>query len=103
MYNTTGLTGQALKSAWARTTAQKDIILGYFQLHPEASLGPSTLLEKLVLCNKIKDNTPITSIRRAMTDLTTEGYLTKTDVKQRGMYGDNEHLWVLRESQGRLF
>ena len=103
MYNTIGLTGQALKSAWARTTSQKDIILGYFLLHPEASLGPSTLLEKLVKCSKIKDNTPITSIRRAMTDLTEEGYLVKTDSKQPGMYGMDEHTWVLRENQGRLF
>ena len=103
MYNTINLTGQALKSAWARTTDQKSIVLGYFHLHPEASLGPSTLLEKLVICGRIDDNTPITSIRRAMTDLTTEGYLTKTDVKQRGLYGDSEHLWVLKEKQGRLF
>jgi len=102
MYNTINLTGQALKSAWARTTDQKGIVLGYFHLHPEGAFSPSELLEKLVLCSKIKDNTPLTSIRRAMTDLTPE-YLTKTESKRTGPYGVLEHLWVLKEKQGRLF
>ena len=35
---------------------------------------------------------PLTSIRRAMTNLSNEGKLIKTDVKIEGMYGKQEHL-----------
>ena len=103
MCNTINLTGQALKSAWARTTDQKGIVLGYFHLHPDGAFSPSELLEKLVLCSKIKDNTPLTSVRRALTDLVSEGYLTKTGGKKMGIYGYPEHIWTLKEKQGRLF
>ena len=36
---------------------------------------------------------PITSVRRAMTDLTTEGWLTKTDIMKKGRYGKEVHCW----------
>ena len=40
-------------------------------------------------------NCPITSIRRAMTDLTNLGKIVKTDRQIKGLYGNAEHLWEL--------
>lgn len=37
----------------------------------------------------------ITSIRRAITDLTTLGYLVKTEQKRVGMWGRPEYIWQL--------
>ena len=42
---------------------------------------------------------PLPSIRRAMTNLSNEGKLIKTDVKMEGMYGKLEHLWCLPKKQ----
>lgn len=36
---------------------------------------------------------PITSIRRALTDMTTAGKLVKTEVRRDGMFGRREHVW----------
>jgi predicted ArsR family transcriptional regulator len=44
-------------------------------------------------------NTPITSIRRALTNLTRLGYAVKTDDVKKGMYGRNEHVWMYKESK----
>ena len=38
---------------------------------------------------------PITSIRRAMTNLTDDGKIIKTQETVKGIYGKREHLWAL--------
>lgn len=38
---------------------------------------------------------PITSVRRAITDLTTAGYLKKTGTMKPGEYGKPNHTWKL--------
>ena len=40
---------------------------------------------------------PLTSIRRALTNLTSAGKLVKTDVQRTGMYGRPERAWRLAE------
>ena len=45
----------------------------------------------------INEKWPITSIRRAMTNLTDDGMIVKTQETVKGVYGKNEHLWSLPE------
>lgn len=45
---------------------------------------------------------PITSIRRAMTNLTDDGKIVKTQETVKGSYGKNEHLWAM-PSQPQVF
>ena len=45
---------------------------------------------------------PITSIRRAMTNLTSDGKLEKLDRKIKGPYGRPEYLWRVPKGQLRL-
>ena len=56
-------------------------------------LKPSQVLKKLNL------ECPITSVRRALTNLTNEDKIIKTDVKVVGLYGKKEHLWRLKTAQ----
>lgn len=93
-HNTTCLEGSALRRREIRAGSQNSVILAYFQ----ASMGiftPNEILERLVLIGLIAPNTPITSIRRAMTDLTKLGYLVKTDERRPGEYGELNYCWKL--------
>jgi len=40
-------------------------------------------------------NSPITSVRRVITNLTGEGVLRKTDHQKEGPYGDPNYTWTL--------
>lgn len=42
---------------------------------------------------------PITSIRRAITNLTRAGYLVKTNRKKEGLYGMLNHTWQLYQEK----
>ena len=66
---------------------QEKIILDCFKTAKEP-LSPSMVH----FLTKLK--CPITSIRRAMTDLTKQGSLTKTPKYTIGKFGKKEHLWV---------
>ena len=43
----------------------------------------------------VNEKWPITSIRRAMTNLTDDGMIVKTQKTVKGVYGKSEHLWAL--------
>ena len=66
---------------------QENVILECFRTAKEP-LSPSMVH----FLTKLK--CPITSIRRAMTDLTKSGRLTKTPKLTIGKFGKKEHLWV---------
>jgi len=91
-YNTTNEVGEDLIFYELKATKQKDAVLELFQIHKK--LSPSQCLRKYqIKTGKVK--TPITSIRRAITDLTNEGSLCETPEKMYGEYGRNEHFWKL--------
>ena len=48
-----------------------------------------------MVLNELNLNCPITSIRRAITNLTDAGKIIKTDQYVKGNYGKLEHLWEL--------
>ena len=94
-YNTTSTTGKKLKFAWQQSTSQTNIILKYFQDHESEKLGASEIWERLITEMKISSMTPLTSIRRSITDLHNAGTIIKSEEKKIGFYGRNEHLWFL--------
>lgn len=79
-YNTIGESGKELNSSRKQTIKQEDIVLGVFR----ANRKPMTASEIHDLA--FKDNTPLTSTRRAITDLTTRGVLEKTNIQKVGAY-----------------
>ncbi len=87
-YETINQTDSALKESKKKTRKQEDLIYSLFQKR-KRPLSPSMVLSQSGL------NCPITSIRRAMTDLTNLGKIVKTDRQIKGIYGKAEHLWEL--------
>ncbi len=89
-YNTTQETGSALAEFHAKAKTQEQKVLLCFRTKNKP-LSPFMVADLLDFIY------PITSIRRALTNLTKEGTLEKTDKKVKGQYGHREHLWRLAE------
>jgi hypothetical protein len=87
-FNTIEETGQNLVQSTKKAKNQQDIIYRYF-VQTNRPLSPSMVLNELDL------NCPITSIRRAITNLTDSGKIIKTNQYVKGNYGKLEHLWEL--------
>jgi hypothetical protein len=88
-YNTIKLASIDLQLAKDKCKSQEEFIKWLFNNQPDLQITPSQLLDLF------DNNTPITSIRRALTNLTNDNFLQKTDVKVTGMYGKPEHIWKL--------
>ena len=86
-YNTINEVTNTLVASNKTSRTQEDIILDCFKSAREP-LSPSMVH----FLTKLK--CPITSIRRAMTDLTKSGSLNKTPKYTIGKFGKKEHLWV---------
>ena len=87
-YEAINQTDSALKESKKKTRKQEDLIYSLFGKR-NRPLSPSMVLSQSGL------NCPITSSRRAMTDLTNLGKIVKTDRQIKGIYGKAEHLWEL--------
>lgn len=91
-YNTNDETGETLNSSRNATTKQENMILAIFETYPNEGLTPFDIED---FAHDQEVSWPITSIRRAITDLTNAGKLTKTDTKKLGKYGKFVHTWKL--------
>lgn len=92
-FNTTNQTGQLLIDFRKQVKAQDLMILGVFSQFPDELWSPSQLYLWLRDCALINESTPLTSIRRSITNLTNRGLLEKTDQKKTGLFGRPEYLW----------
>jgi predicted component of type VI protein secretion system len=71
---------------------QDEKVLAFFRANPHLSFSPSDVWR-----TAFTDTTPITSVRRAMSNLTEAGLLVKIEnVTKTGLYGKPEHLWRVR-------
>lgn len=94
-YNTTNLTGGQLAREIANCKTQEQAVLLIFQ--SEGKLSPSEVF------HRYPTPVPLTSIRRAITNLTKDGLLEKTDKTKPGAYGKAEHVWQLTNKQFELW
>lgn len=97
-FNTVDLAGSELKKKEKKVGGQNEKILKYFQERPEGYYTPFD-----VQLNLFWNEVPITSIRRAMSDLTKLGYLERLDgkegrpiLKMMGDYGHLNYTWKLK-------
>lgn len=95
-YNTTHEVHPALGRYEKKAVTQQDRILEWFKTY-EQRASPSKVLRVVFPGEHI----PITSIRRAMTNLTDAGELVKTDKQVKGSYGRNEYQWRLAEKHNQ--
>ena len=85
-YNTINEVSRGLVVSHTNTRTQEAIILDCFKSAKEP-LSPSMVH----FLTKLK--CPITSIRRAMSDLSKDGKLVKLEQFTIGKFGKKEHLW----------
>jgi len=90
-YNTIELSGEELQKAKIDCKSQEDYIKWIFTKKPTLEITPSELLLYF------ENNVPITSIRRALTNLTNDNILEKTSNYRMGNYGKPEHIWKLKK------
>ena len=98
-YNTNKETGEVLEKSREKAKSQEERILKIFnenQKFLDATdyktpfiLAPHSISESMSI--------PITSARRALTNLTKAGKLEKTDVMVTGPYGKKTHTWRLKK------
>lgn len=88
-YNTTRLTGQALINEILNSNGQESKVLTFFINNPNTSYAPH------VVKTHVLPLSPITSVRRALTNLTNANILIKTNTKVTGTYGKPVYTWRL--------
>jgi len=88
-YNTVPLTGEMLIKFQEKAFKQQEIVLSFFQKHPERSFTPIEVHYHLW---KAKYTYPLTSVRRAITNLTSEGKLVMVGRKME-QYGSPNNTW----------
>lgn len=91
-YNTINLQGIDLKNAHEKELKQKEKVLQFFEINKDQKLTPVEVHKAL-----FTDETPLTSIRRAITDLTKEGVLMQTSLQKQGSYGKLNYCWQYRK------
>jgi hypothetical protein len=84
-HNTTVEHAPILNVLESRARHQEKIIIDLFKRFQ--SLTPSQVYQL------VKQQYPLTSVRRAITNLTGAGELIKTDQKKIGIYGRSEYVW----------
>lgn len=89
-YNTIDLKGQDFSVAVRNAKSQDEKILNLFLSHPLQCYTPFEVHSLL-----FSESTPITSIRRSMTNLEDEGKLEKTGEQKEGGFGKKNYLWRL--------
>ena len=91
VHNTTNMQGDELHKREFKNGSQTRAILNFFQAHSYESFTPWEIQKAMNL-----SRVPITSIRRAITDLTDMGYLIKTDIRRVGDYGEMCYAWTVK-------
>lgn len=87
-HNTINLSGKELLVADGKCKNQEIAILDFFERHPNMEYTPFEVQEAMSLYK-----TPITSIRRAMTNLTEKDHLIKTNNQAKGIYDKPNYKW----------
>lgn len=98
-YNTINLHGRELSEAQQKALTQEQRILRFaIRFHgQDSSFAPSAIQASVFE----GEGVPITSVRRAMTDLTARGDLVKSCATIMGTYGRPEHLWCVSAKWSR--
>lgn len=100
-FKTTSLTSDELQERIKTADTQENIIQDFFNKHPQEKFTASDLEHILKSEERIGPGTPITSIRRALTNLKNDGRINKLDEFKKGPYGMNEHYYQLSTGWGK--
>lgn len=91
-YNTTNQTGDTLKASIGKAESLEDKVAKFFKKNRSCAFTPFEVMNMM----KTK-RIPVTSFRRAITNLTSDGLLIRTDIKRIGEYGKDNYCWKLKK------
>ena len=91
-YKTINLPADELRSARESNNVQNTRVLSIFEKHPDGL----TPFEVGAIYNGQHPEIPLTSVRRAVTDLEKSGRLEKTGAMRKGGYGKPNHVWKIK-------
>ena len=99
-YNTNRISSEQLNLYNRQAESQEEQIFSIFWECEPKPFTPSEIMNELNFRRTKEEQHPypITSIRRAMTDLTKDGKLVKMNKVTVGPYGKSEHYWKLSDS-----
>lgn len=93
IHRTRHYTDEQIRHLKESATKQERVIARWFYANPDRQIGPSRLHEEQGY------GWPLTSTRRAITNLTDAGILQKAGKTDSSIYGRPEHLWRWRQPQ----
>ena len=96
-YNTTNEVNPALREMERKAGSQEREVLNIFR-KSTSGLTASEVFRKYP-----QRNVPLTSIRRAITNLSNDRFLDKTEIKREGIYGRKEFVYIIYTGQTKLF
>jgi len=88
-HNTVNAIQPELFEYQAKAQTQEDEIAAFFRLW-RRGWSPSEVWTHL-----FSSRAPLTSVRRAISNLTAKGVLERTETKRQGVYGRLEYVWKL--------
>ena len=94
-FNTTNLRGQQLAAYNIQAQKQDDMVVEFFRRNPHAIVTT----EDLWIALPALARGPITSTRRAFSNLLNRGLIEKTDAQVTGLWGKPIHLWRSKGNQ----
>jgi hypothetical protein len=94
-FNTTNLKGEELKTSESKALTQDEEVLRLFKTFDALTLTPERLHKHLQDTNPKYANVPLTSTRRAFSNLKNRCLIEKTDTLIKGNFGKKVHVWKL--------
>ena len=98
-YNTNNESGETLQESRTNSRTQNELILHIFSnlRDYDEGLTPDEIND--IISGTYNKTWPITSIRRAISTLTDQAKLTKTNNLREGKYGKKTHIWKYNSIQ----
>lgn len=87
-HNTNHLSGKQKEKAESRATGQMQAILAFMKANAGKMYTPFDIQREVL------PHSPITSVRRSMTNLTNKEELVKTGEKRMEIYGEPNFMWM---------
>ena len=91
--NTNKEQGETLKASNQKAETQEEVIMEIFRIDPEGLFTPNDIHTISGL------SCPLTSIRRAISNLCSNGFLVKTTTMKMGTYGKLVHCYTTQKEE----
>ena len=102
-HNTTHSSGAEVKKFRHKAKSQEEALKRFFRSNWSLTFTASEVMNACLMEGRLELLTPITSVRRAMSNLTTDGVIFKTTTQRKGPYGRPEYAYKLTDTQMDMF